>query len=301
MVSHSGNTVIIMAKIKIMTDSPCDIPKQLEQELDIEIISIPITIDDKSYLERVDFTAEEFYKILNASERLPVTAHITNLQYSEYIKRAYESGYEHLIIVCINSKGSNTYNSALMGRDMFFEENPEAKDKFRVHVIDSLTYTMGYGYPVIEAAKKIKKGAPIDEILAYLNDWFACSEIYFAPYSLDFVKKSGRVSVAAAFVGEIIGLRPIISFINGDVSITQKVRGEKSIIPAIADIAVKRIIPHTPYCVVYGEVEEYGKQLADELTKRLGYPPEHLYNAGAIIALNAGTKIAGVIIKGGRK
>lgn len=290
-----------MSKIKIITDSPCDIPKTLETELDIQIIPIPIAIDDKSYLERVDFTTEEFYKILSDCTRLPVTAHITVIQYCDYIKAAYKEGFEDVIIVTINSKGSNGYSAALMAKDMFFEENPEANDKFRVHIVDSLTYTMGYGFPVIEAAKKIKRGAKVDEVLAYLNDWFSCSEIYFAPYSLEFVKKSGRVSVAAAFVGELIGLRPIISFVNGDVNITEKVRGDKSVIPAIVNTTAKRIIPQTPYCVVYGEIEEYGKQLAEDLTKKLGYPPEHLYKAGAIIALNAGTKIVGVIIKGQRR
>lgn len=290
-----------MAKIKIMVDSPCDIPKKDEEELDIRVLPVPITIDDKSYLERVDFTTEEFYKILDESERLPVTSQITAPQYLEYISEYYEKGYTDLIIVCINSKGSNIYNSALMGKDMFFEENSDAQGKFAVHVIDSLTYTMGYGFPVIEAAKKIKRGADIDEVLAYLNDWFACSEVFFAPYSLKFVKKSGRVSVAAAFMGELVGLRPIISFIDGDVNISQKVRGDKSIIPAITEIAATRMIPKTPYCIVHGKVAQHGEQLAAELTKRLGYPPEYIYGAGASISLNAGTEIVGVIFKGNRK
>lgn len=291
-----------MAKIKLMTDSPCDIPEHLEKEYDIKVLSVPITINDKSYLERIDFTPQEFYKILNDSkDKLPVTSHITNIQYSEYIKEVFDEGYEDLVIVCINSKGSNTYNSALMGKDMFFEQHPEAVDNFRVHVIDSLSYTMGYGFPVVEAAKKVQRGANINEILSYLNDWFACLEIYFAPYTLEFVKKSGRVSVAAAFVGELLGLRPIISFDQGEVKITEKIRGDSNIIPTLTRITTHQIIPQTPYCVVHGEDEQCGKDLAEALTKALGYPPEHIYNAGASIALNAGTKIVGVILKGMRK
>ena len=81
-----------------------------------------------------------------------------------------------------------------MAKEQFFEECPEAQGKFQIHVVDSLTYTAGYGYCVVEAPKKARKGCTSDEILAYLNDWFSCVEIYFAPYSLEQVKRSGRVS-----------------------------------------------------------------------------------------------------------
>lgn len=290
-----------MSKIKIITDSASDIPKELEQELDIKILSFPITVDDKSYLERIDFTYDEFYEILHQSQRIPVTSHIINLQFVEEFKAAFDEGCSDVILVTINSKGSNTFSAANMGKDMFFDEYPEAKDKINIYVIDSLNYTLAYGYPVIEAAKKAKKGVSAKEIAAYLNDWFCSTEIYFAPYTLEFVKKSGRVSCAAAFVGELIGLRPIISIIDGETKIVEKVRGDKSIIPAILKHASQHMIPETPYCVVCGENPQHGDELKQALTKKFGYEPEYCEKIGAAIALNAGPDVVAVILKGARR
>ncbi|MDF2566781.1 MAG: domain protein DegV family, partial [Oscillospiraceae bacterium] len=170
-----------MQKIKIITDSACDIPKEYEKELDIQIIPFSIAVDDKSYLERVDFTNQEFYDILESSPRIPVTAHITSVQFNEIFEKSYRDGYTDVILITINSKGSNTYDAALIGKDLFYQENQEAFSKINIHIIDSLNYTLAYGYPVIEAAKKVQKGASSDEIVAFLEDWFASVEIYFAP------------------------------------------------------------------------------------------------------------------------
>lgn len=290
-----------MQKIKIITDSACDISKEMERDLDILVLSFPITVDDKSYMERIDFTPAEFYDILLSSPRIPVTSQITNLRFCEVYEKLFDEGYTEVVYVSINSKGSSTRDAAMMAIDMFYDARPEAKGIMNIHVVDSLNYTLAYGYPVIQAALKAQKGADIKEILAYLEDWFASVEIYFAPYTLEFVKKSGRVSCAAAFVGELIGLRPIISIIDGETKIVEKVRGDKSIIPALIKHAQKSRIPETPYCTVCGMIKEHGEELVVQATKKLGQPPELNGDVGAAIAINAGPKVVALIIKGPRR
>ena len=287
-----------MRKIKIVTDSACDIPKELEERYGILILSFAIIVGDNSYTERKDFTNEEFYQILATSPRLPSTAQYTAMQFLEVYEKIWREGYTDLIYTSINSKGSNTYNNSLMARDEFFETFPEAKGNFNIHIIDSKSYTIGYGYPVVEAAKKAEKGASPEEIVAYLEDWFACCRIYFAPYTLEFVKRSGRVSCAAAFVGELMGLKPIITFEDGESKTVAKVRGDKAVIPAIIKLAQENMIPHTPYCVIGGSVQEYIDTLDAEAKKAFGYGSSMTTTAGAAISINAGHKIIGIIIKG---
>lgn len=290
-----------MNKIKIMTDSASDIPASIEKELDIKILSFHVTVGDSGFLERVDFSNHEFYDILLSAPKIPSTSQITMLQFTEEFTQVQKQGYEELIYVSINSKGSNTYNSALMARDKFYEKNSELKDKFKIHIIDSMTYTVAYGYPVMEAARKVKKGASSNEIVAYLNDWFESVEIYFAPLTLEFVKKSGRVSCAAAFVGELIGLRPIISIIDGETNIVEKVRGDKAIIPALLKNAENTIIPKTPYMLVKGLSEEEGNDLFEQSKKFFSYECEGNYYVGAAISINAGPKVIGIIVKGANR
>ncbi|WMJ23579.1 DegV family protein [Paludicola sp. MB14-C6] len=287
-----------MNKIKIMTDSASDIPKELEEDLDIKILSFPITVGDQGYMERIDFTNEEFYALLLDVPKIPVTSQITSLVFNEEFLEIYKQGYNELIYVAINSKGSNTYQSALLARDMFFEEHPSAKGEFQIHIIDSKTYTMAYGYAVIEAAKKAKKDAKSSEIVGFLEDWFDSVVVYFSPLKLDFAKKSGRISCAAAFVGELIGLKPIIRIMDGEMQILDKVRGEKAVAPALVKLAKETMIPQTPYFTVKGMAEAQSNELIECAEKQIGYQEIGAYLVGSAIAINAGPQVIGIIVKG---
>jgi len=286
-----------MQKIKIMTDSACDISVEDEQELEIKIMCFPITVDGTGYIERETLSNEEFYHLLANCTDLPSTAQITSFRYLEAYKELFEEGYTDVINITISSTGSNTYNSALIARDNFYEENPSAKLIFNIHVIDSMTYTAGYGYPVVQSAKKVEKGASTVEIIAYLKDWFSCVEIYFSPYSLEQVKRSGRVSCAAAFMGELLGLRPLIQMVDGTSNVLEKIRGNKNIISRLADTAIQNMIPNTPYIIIKGSVNDHAVSLSKEMTKRVGYPPEMIIQIGAAVANNAGAEVAGITIK----
>ncbi|MDD6237148.1 MAG: DegV family protein [Clostridiales bacterium] len=287
--------------IKIVTDSACDITKEEENEYGIEILSFPITADGNSYMERVDLTNREFYDLLDTCASIPTTAQITHIRFEELYERVYADGYTDLIYVAINSTGSNTYNNSIMAKNIFYENHPEAKDKFRIYPVDSKTYTIAYGYPVMQAALKAQKGMSAADIVAYLEDWFASVEIYFAPYTLDYVKKSGRVSCAAAFVGELLGLRPIISIIDGETAIVEKVRGDKSIIPALIKHAGKSKIPQTDYCLIGGSLEDKYDELKKEVVSAFKYEPVNAAYAGAAISINAGPKVVGIIVKGQKR
>ncbi len=286
-----------MQRIKIMTDSACDISADLEKEYNIDIMCFPIIIDGKDYIERETLSNEQFYKALSTSIEAPVTSQITSFRFLDEYKKIYNEGYKEIINVTISSSGSNTYNSAVLARDTFFEENPEAKSCFKIHIVDSLSYTAGYGYVVVEAAKKARRGCSSEEIISYLKDWFSCVEIYFAPYSLEQVKRSGRVSCAAAFMGELLGLRPLIQMVDGKSHVLEKIRGNKNIIPRIASTAIKNMIPQTPYIIIKGNVDDHAIELEKEMIKKVGYPAEMTIQIGAAVANNAGAEVAGITIK----
>lgn len=286
-----------MNRIKIMTDSASDIPPEIEKELEIRILSFHITAGDVDYLERVDLSTEQFYNLLISSPKIPTTSQITSVEFYEEFEKVYKNGYAELIYISINSKGSNTHDNAIMAKNKLFEKHPQLKDTFKIHVIDSKTYTMAYGYAVVEAAKKAQRGADSNEIVAYLEDWFDSVVVYFAPLTLEFVKKSGRVSVAAAFVGELVGLRPIIQIKDGEMKIVEKVRGDKAIAPSLIKHASVDAIPKTPYLLVKGMSEEPATILFEQSKKHFGCECVDNYNVGAAIAINAGPKVIGIAVK----
>jgi DegV family protein with EDD domain len=184
-----------------------------------------------------------------------------------------------------------------MAREDFYDTHPEAKERFRIHILDSGNYTGVYGWPVIQAAIKAQKGVQADDIIDYINDWCKYAEVNFGCFTLDFVKRSGRVSTAAAFVGEMLGLRPIIRIKQAVSTTTYKVRGDKAVVPKVVDVTAERIIPGTPYVIIAGNDKAAEDELYKLASKRLGYPPEMVFYVGAAVGANVGPCVAGTIFK----
>jgi len=286
-----------MPKIKFLTDSASDISFENEKKYDIQVVPFKVAMGEKSYVSRVDFDNEEFYKMIDEFDGIPVTSQITAYEYVEIFKNLYYDNYTDIINVTINANGSATYGNALMAARQFFEEIPEAKGEFNIYNLDSRSYTGAYGYPIVQGAIKASKGVPAKEIADYIQDWIDNCVIFFAPYTLKYAKKSGRIPSAAAFVGEVMGLRPVMRIQSGEITTESKVRGDKAIVPKILDLCASEMIPKTPYCVVYGNDESVRDEMVQAMTKKMGYPPEDCYQIGAAITINAGPKVTGVIFK----
>ncbi|MCL2055117.1 MAG: DegV family protein [Oscillospiraceae bacterium] len=283
-------------KIKLITDSASDIPREIEQEYSIGMFKVHMTIDDFEFDER-DISNEEFYERIKNSDNMPTHAQITPFEFAQSFKKYYDEGFTDIIYVSLPKRGSNTNFSANIAKNEFFESHPEAEAGFKIHIIDSGNYTGAYGYPVCQAAKKIAKGASPAEVVAYIQDWADYAEIIFGCYSLEYVKRSARVSAAAAFAGEVLGLRPIIKIKDGISYTLSKVRGTRNIIPKIIEHAQADMTPKSPYCILYGNNPEQADELEREAVKKFGYPPEMRFQIGPAIASNVGPQTIGLTIR----
>ena len=283
--------------IKIMTDSCSDIPKDIAESLGIKMLCFPITVDGVSYREVQDFSKEEFYEIADRAKEFPTTAQLTPFEIAEAFESLALEGYTDVIFVTIGAGGSGTYQNAMMAKQQFEEAHTADKEPMRIHLVDGRCYTATYGYAVTEAAKKLARGASAEELIDYLEDWCRHAGLYFVPLTLKYVKRSGRVSAAAAFAGELLGLRPFCRIANCKSSVLQKIRGEQTIVQKLTDYAKEHMLPHTPYIVMAGSEAEYAEQLAAAMTKQLGYPPEGIWNIGAAIVCNSGSNVVGMVIR----
>ena len=286
---------MLKQKIKLMTDSVSDISKEQAEALGIKMLYIPITIEGKPLREEIDFTKEEFYKMIENAQEYPSTAQITPFEIQEAYEQAAAEGCTDLIYMTIGAGGSGTYANAEMAKAQYFEEHPDSV--MRIHLVDGRNYTAAYGYAVAEAAKKLKNGAGVPEIVSYLDDWARHAGLYFVPMTLKYVKRSGRVSAAAAFAGELLGLKPFCRICNCRSSVLQKIRGEQNIIPKMVETLKAEMQPHSPYIVMQGCNPKLAQELGTALTKALGYPPEAYWSIGAAICCNAGPDVVGFVIK----
>ena len=236
--------------------------------------------------------------MLLSAAQIPTHAQLNPFVFSQCFQEAFQEGCRCLIYTAINSKGSATYQNAVQAREEFYEDYPEAEGTFHIHILDSHTYTMGYGWAVVQGARMARDGANEEEILTYLRDWIDHARVIFAPLDLRFAKKSGRVSAAAAFMGDALGLKPIMTFENGDSKVLSKVRGEKNnVVPALLELCRKTRKPGTPYLVIEGNNREQAARLEAESGKVLGESAEMTYSIGGVIAINAGPNLIGLVYR----
>lgn len=286
-----------MSKIMILTDTCCDLPKETIEELGIKVLPFELSINGETFRETFDKSTQEVYELMAQTDEIPKHSQISPLTFEETYKELYEQGYTDIISVSINSQGSGTYNNSILGKEDFFENNPDAKDKIRIFNLDSKCYTVFYGYPIMEAVKMIKKGASPEEIIAYLEDCFNVCAVYAVPYNLKYARKSGRISASKAFAGELLGLKPVIRFSDGCTETVEKIRGEKNIVPKLVDIVEKNMTPQTPYIMIHGRDNTLAKEVEKELTKRTGRKAEMYANIGAVVSANIGPDIVAVLIR----
>lgn len=284
-----------MKKIKIITDSASDISIEQEKDLEIEVLPFKIAMGNDSYTSRIDFDNEQFYKMMEEYEGIPTTSQVTPYEFEKLYNKYSKEGYTDIVLVLINAKGSATYNNSVMAREQFFEEYPELEGKFNIHLFDGKSYNAGYGLAVLGAAKMVKEGKDIEDVLDYINEELSKKCIYFGMYTLTYAVKSGRIPSAAAFVGETIGLKPVMKIWDHEIITASKVRGEKKLMTNIINMMAEDMEDNSPYSVIYGSDKEVADELAKKLTEKLGYEPKEYFQIGAAIAINAGPKVVGVV------
>lgn len=289
-----------MNKIAILTDSSCDIPQALADKYGIDIMSFHILLDGVDYLERVSCTNEEFYDLMRQAKGVPSTAAITPIQFCEKYCEYVDAGYTDVVHITINRSGSSTYDNAVMAQGMLREERPE--HKMKIHLLDSHTYSMVFGWYVCELARKLRNGAELRHVIGEFNDKMSQMEIILGPYSLRQMKKSGRISAAAAFAGELLGLRPIITLIDGKTVVESKVRGDDKVIPAMVDLCKKRTagLEDFEYMVAHTGIKQ-GEELRRACKKAFGQEPVTVFELGGVVSANTGPDTIAIAYTGKRR
>lgn len=285
-------------KIVVLTDSACDLPQDLAEKSSVDIMNFEITVDGKSYVEREDFTFDEYYDILRNCEKVPATAHITMIRFLEQFEAYDKAGVEQVLYVSINAGGSATHDAAIMAEKEFREQNPNSTMK--IFILDSRTYSVSYGWYVAEAARKLNNGAEMSDIIQWLEDKFSRVEIILGAYSLRFLKKSGRVNAAAAFAGELLGLRPIISLVDGKSTVRKKVRGDKEVGLALIEYANMHMDDTKEY-MIGGTDQKNIDELAALCKKKFKAEPMACFKLGAAVSTNTGPEAIAIVYIGKEK
>ena len=282
-------------KYAVLTDSTCDIPQTLVQEYGIDMLHFKIALDGESYEERVDFTPSAYCEMLRSAKGIPTTSQLNVYEFEEKFNAYDDAGVETVLYVSINSKGSATHQNAQQAKAAFYENRPDSA--MRIFIVDSHCYSMTYGVHVVEAARRLREGQTMEDVVAYLNDIFTRMETVLTVYSLKIVRKSGRVSAAAAVAGDVLGIHPVFTLNGGVSKVVKKVRGNKAVCQSACRYVKEHIKEGAPYYLGISN-PEYVQEYEQELTQMLGYPPAMRFELGAAVLSNTGPEAIGIIYEG---
>ncbi|KZL90148.1 DegV family protein [Clostridium magnum] len=215
-----------MGKIKIITDSTSDLPLDVVEKYDIEVIPLLVSFGEETYKDGIDINLPTLLQKMNGTSQFPRTAQINPQRFLECYKRYLDEGYK-IVSIHISSKMSGTYQSACVAKEML-----ETDD---IVVIDSLSVTSGLGLLAIKAAKLKEAGLEINQIYEEIIKLIPHVKSSIVFNSLDNLVKGGRLSKTAGIIGNILGIKPILSVHNGEMVVTDKVRGNKKAIRTILD------------------------------------------------------------------
>lgn len=216
--------------VKIISDSTSYIPKKWIDELDIDIVSLNVSIGEE-YFKENEISNEAFYEKMKSTEEFPKSSQPEIGELLIMFENIVKAGHDVLGIF-LSAEMSGTYQSALMVKKMVLEKYPNSK----IEVLDSKSNCMQMGWSVVEAAKRAQEGASIKECLAEAENIILRSRFVFAPENLDYLKMGGRIGGASAFLGSLLNIIPILTVKNGKTDVITKVRSSKKAIIKILEI-----------------------------------------------------------------
>ncbi|WP_455525501.1 DegV family protein [Peptostreptococcus stomatis] len=275
--------------IKLICDSLCDIPDDLYNKEYLEIVPLTLILDGKEYRDNIDLTKEEFYERALKSSQVPKTSQATYMQFKEVFDKAIEEGKK---VICItgSSTKSGTYQSALLAKND--TDGP-------IHVFDTEQLSLGAGQYVVRACDMIDEGLSYDEVLSGLEIVRDTVSILFAPSSFDFLKKSGRVNLTTAILGNMLNIKPIFIMEKGEIALASKVRGVKKLVGKLIDMVLEKnekYLGEITVIVGYGSNLESFAKLKEEVEKRLEDKVKKIVYAkgGACICSHTGPDIIAI-------
>lgn len=286
-----------MKDFEIISDGSCDLSDEAVSKLGIRVVPFYVAYDEESYLkEKVDFQVQEFYqKLMDNPGVFPKTSMPTAEDYCQEFQKAFELN-KNILCITISKKFSGSLNSALMARDMFLEEHPDA----RVEVVDSTVNSCTQGLLVREIARMRENGLTLDEVLSKIEEIKVTGRSYFTINGLSYLQHGGRIGKLTAIVGNILKVTPLIVQKDGEIQSGGIALSRKRAIMKIFDKFKSTLHKHNlsleDYLIVvgYGNSLEEGMEFAKKFEEIFGKKVELFDQIGATISVHTGPYPIGI-------
>lgn len=278
--------------IKLMADSTCDLTQEVVEKYNIGIAPLNILIGDQTYKDKIDLTSDEFFERLPDLKELPTTSMPSPEEYLSIIDQGIKEGYTEFLCISMSSGTSGSYQSAVLSKDLFYEQNPNSD--IRIHILDSKSMSHGSGWLLLKTAQMIEAGATFDELVEFNETHKKRVKHFLCVDDLHNLIKSGRISNAGAMIGTLLRVKPIMSMKAGKGAIIAKERGLNKALKYYVEEFKKRVDMDLTNFVIVGYSSDIS--IADKLKARLREETEFL---GDIYLMQMGVAVGTHVGLGG--
>jgi len=279
-----------MRPVRIVTDSTCDLPRAVCEELHIVVVPLNVYFGKRVYRDGVDLSAEQFFQLLAQSPEVPKTSQPASGLFEDAYSQLASEG-SAIVSIHLSAKLSGTVRSASVARDAL-------RSRCSVEVIDSGSASLGLGFIVMAAAELARDGANQWEIASHVRRLSPNVHVYCFVDTLEYLQRGGRIGRASAFLGTLLNIRPVLKLEDGEVQPVEKVRTRSKALDSLME-----------FVELFPRIERLGLLHSDSLAdvemllRRLEplYPREQIMVAhyGPTIGAHAGPGGIGVVVSEG--
>ncbi len=266
--------------VRIVTDSTSDLPKDIVEEYDIQVVPLTVNLGERNFRDYYDLSPNEFYEMLKHTDDFPTTSQPSVDEFIKTYKKFGDS--DDIISIHISLDMSKTAQSASVA----LQQLPN----YKVEIIDSRNVCLGLGVIVLEAAKAAKDGADAKEVIDLVHRLMSEVKVYFSVETLEYLQKGGRIGKAQGFLGTMLKIKPLLAVTDGFVTPIERVRGSGKLINRMVELvkgdAVEGKKLKTSF--VWGESDSQINQLISSLSSELEYDELFKSHVGTVITSHAG-------------
>lgn len=257
-----------MRSFSIVSDTSHDLEENYLIENDIKAVPFYVSLDGKNYLkDQEELTREELYKFLRENpDKYPKTSLPSVENYLEAFKEELEKGNK-ILCFTVSSTLSGSNQSANLAKNLALEEYPEGK----IYVLDTKSASLGTGLLMKYGVELRKAGIDIEKASEILEEISKSTGVFIALDTLSYLVHGGRIGKVAAFTGNLLNLKPIVSFKNSELNLEDKVRGSKRAVRKTIDLVIKDIEDEKEdyeIFIVHGDNLKGAREVAKEFKEK---------------------------------
>jgi DegV family protein with EDD domain len=278
-----------MAQVRVVTDSLSDIPDDIAQELDIVRVPCYVHFGEESYRDRVDLSPREFYQKLQTSTIIPQTSQASPGTFLDTFGELSNTTNQIYSIHSVKTL-TGMYNSARLATQALRTTDPLG---MQIQVVDSRATSMGLGWLAVYAARAARYGYALDEITELIDDVIPRTHCIAMLDTLEYAVRGGRLGKGAAMVGGLLNVKPIISLVNGEVLLVEKIRTQKRAVERIAAIVLGSG-PIQELAIIHAAAPEMAEALRKHFAETWFEEQIMVCETGPVIGAHTGPGAVGV-------